>query len=158
MAYRRKARTTVTRRRTSSPRRRRSSFGAAFSASKAKASVMTAVNGALGGVAAALLTNVIGKDFLGESNAAYTGLIGAVAGPMLAPGLIKPEIAAGMAGYAGAKVAANLTGVEMLQENYTPSNMYLQGYDTPGLNEGEYTGSNIYASNYTLAGYGVPGL
>jgi hypothetical protein len=153
MAYRRKARTTP-RRRTTTTRRRRG-FGAAFSASKAKASVMTAVNGALGGVAAALLTNVIGKDFLGETNAAYTGLIGAIAGPMLAPGIIKPEIAAGMAGYAGAKVAANLTGVEMLQENYLPagSNMYLQGYDTPGMG-----GSNIYASDYTLSGYGVPGL
>lgn len=153
MAYRRKARPTVKRRTTTTRRRR--GFGAAFSASKAKASVMTAVNGALGGVAAALLTNVIGKDFLGEDNSAYTGLIGAVAFPMLAPAIVKPEIAAGMAGYAGAKVAANLTGVEMLKDNYLPagSGMYLQGYDTPGMG-----GSNIYASDYTLSGYGVPGL
>jgi hypothetical protein len=31
--------------------------------------------------------------------------------------------------------------------------MYLQGYDTPGM-----AGSNIYSSDYTLAGYEVPGL
>jgi hypothetical protein len=31
--------------------------------------------------------------------------------------------------------------------------MYLQGYDTPGM-----AGEGIYASNYTLAGYDVPGM
>jgi hypothetical protein len=31
--------------------------------------------------------------------------------------------------------------------------MYLQGYDTPGM-----SGSNIYASDYTLSGYDVPGM
>jgi hypothetical protein len=31
--------------------------------------------------------------------------------------------------------------------------MYLQGYETPGM-----AGSGIYASNYSLAGYEVPGL
>jgi hypothetical protein len=62
-----------------------------------------------------------------------------------------------MAGYAGAKVAAELTGASLFAEggSYLPSgsSMYLQGYETPGM-----AGENIYASSYTLAGYEVPGL
>ena len=55
-----------------------------------------------------------------------------------------------MAGYAGPKVLSSLPGVGgMLAQNYnTPSSMYLQGDPQ----------SDIYASNYTLAGYDVPGL
>lgn len=154
MAYRR--RTTVAKRRAPISRRRRS-LGAAFTGASVKAAAMTAVNGAIGGAAAALLTNVIG-DNLGQFKP-YTGLLGAVATAVF---LKRPEIAAGMAGYSGAKVAAELSGMALLQDNnsgYLPqgSNMYLQGYETPGLSE-NMTGSGIYASNYTLAGYGVPGL
>jgi len=36
--------------------------------------------------------------------------------------------------------------------NVSPS-MYLQGYNTPGM-----AGEGIYASDYTLAGYDIPGL
>lgn len=67
----------------------------------------------------------------------------------------QPEVAAGMAAYSGVKVAQSLPGIGTLMagDGYNVDNsMYLQGYDTPGLSE------NVYASNYTLAGYDVPGM
>ena len=136
--------------------RRRRTMGAAMSPASIKAAVNTTLMGAAGGAAAALLTNVIGDNLGGFKN--YTGLVGALATSVF---FKQPVIAAGMAGYAGAKVAADLTGggdKNLFAENsgmYLPSSssMYLQGYDTPGM-----AGENIYASNYTLAGYEVPGL
>ena len=136
--------------------RRRRTMGQAMSPASIKAAVNTTLMGAAGGAAAALLTNVIGDNLGGFKN--YTGLVGALATSVF---FKQPVIAAGMAGYAGAKVAADLTGGgtdNLFSENggmYLPSSssMYLQGYDTPGM-----AGENIYASNYTLAGYEVPGL
>ena len=135
--------------------RRRRTMGAAMSPASIKAAVNTTLMGAAGGAAAALLTNVIGDNLGGFKN--YTGLVGALATSVF---FKQPVIAAGMAGYSGAKVAADLTGVSLFAENgssgmYLPSSssMYLKGYDTPGM-----AGENIYASNYTLAGYEVPGL
>lgn len=135
--------------------RRRRTMGQAMSPASIKAAVNTTLMGAAGGAAAALLTNVIGDNLGGFKN--YTGLVGALATSVF---FKQPVIAAGMAGYSGAKVAADLTGVSLFAENgssgmYLPSSssMYLQGYDTPGM-----AGENIYASNYTLAGYEVPGL
>lgn len=146
MAYRKRAT------RKAPVRRRRRSMGQAMSAASVKAAVNTTLMGAAGGAAAALLTNVIGDNLGGFKN--YTGLVGALATSVF---FKQPVIAAGMAGYAGAKVAADLTGVSLFAEggSYLPagSSMYLQGYDTPGL-----AGENIYASNYTLAGYDIPGL
>lgn len=149
MAYRKRAAARKPVRRTT--RRRRSGLGAAMSAASVKSAVNTTLYGAIGGAAAALLTNVIGDNLGGFKN--YTGLVGAVATQMF---LKQPVIAAGMAGYAGSKVAAELTGLSLLAEGgYLPasSSMYLQGYETPGM-----AGSNIYASDYSLAGYEVPGL
>jgi hypothetical protein len=130
-------------------------MGQAMSPASIKAAVNTTLMGAAGGAAAALLTNVIGDNLGGFKN--YTGLVGALATSVF---FKQPVIAAGMAGYSGAKVAADLTGVSLFAENgssgmYLPSSssMYLQGYETPGM-----AGENIYASNYTLAGYEVPGL
>ena len=135
--------------------RRRRTMGQAMSPASIKAAVNTPLMGAAGGAAAALLTNVIGDNLGGFKN--YTGLVGALATSVF---FKQPVIAAGMAGYSGAKVAADLTGVSLFAENgssgmYLPSSssMYLQGYETPGM-----AGENIYASNYTLAGYEVPGL
>jgi len=135
--------------------RRRRTMGQAMSPASIKAAVNTTLMGAAGGAAAALLTNVIGDNLGGFKN--YTGLVGALATSVF---FKQPVIAAGMAGYSGAKVAADLTGVSLFAENgssgmYLPSSssMYLQGYETPGM-----AGENIYASNYTLAGYEVPGL
>ena len=135
--------------------RRRRTMGQAMSPASIKAAVNTTLMGAAGGAAAALLTNVIGDNLGGFKS--YTGLVGALATSVF---FKQPVIAAGMAGYSGAKVAADLTGVSLFAENgssgmYLPSSssMYLQGYDTPGM-----AGENIYASNYTLAGYEVPGL
>ena len=150
MAYRRK---TTTRRKPAVRRRR--SMGRVTTAGVTAAS-MAAAKAALGGAVAAILTNTVGKQ-LGEGFAPYTGLIGSVATSLF---LKQPEIAAGMAGYSGAKVGQALLGADsaigtLLAENaygVSPS-MYLQGYDTPGM-----AGENIYASNYTLAGYDVPGL
>lgn len=145
MAYRKR----VTRK--APVRRRRRSMGAAMSAASIKAAVNTTLMGAAGGAAAAVLTNVIGDNLGGFKN--YTGLVGALATSVF---FKQPVIAAGMAGYAGSKVAAELTGSSLLAEGgYLPSgsSMYLQGYETPGM-----AGENIYASSYTLAGYEVPGL
>lgn len=138
------------------PATRRRTMGAAMSPASIKAAVNCTLVGAAGGAAAALLTNVIGDNLGGFKN--YTGLVGALATSVF---LKQPGIAAGMAGYAGAKVAAELTGggtTNLFAENngmFLPngSSMFLQGYDTPGM-----AGENIYASNYTLAGYEVPGL
>ena len=103
--------------------------------------------------AAALLTNTVGKQ-LGAGFAPYAGLVGSLATSLF---LKQPEIAAGMAGYSGAKIGQALLGSDtaigsLLAENnsfmVSPS-MYLQG---------EMAGEGIYASNYTLAGYEVPGL
>ena len=132
-------------------RRRRRTMGAAMSAASIKSAVNTTLMGAAGGAAAAVLTNVIGDNLGGFKN--YTGIVGALATSVF---FKQPVIAAGMAGYAGAKVASDLTGSPLLLAgNYLPasSSMYLQGYDTPGM-----AGENIYASSYTLAGYEVPGL
>jgi len=151
MAYRRKP----SPRRKPAVRRRRRSMGRVTTAGVTAAS-MAAAKAAVGGAVAAILTNTVGKQ-LGEGFAPYTGLIGSVATTLF---LKQPEIAAGMAGYAGAKVGQALLGADsaigvLLAENaygVSPS-MYLQGYDTPGM-----AGEGIYASNYTLAGYDVPGM
>jgi len=151
MAYRRKTST----RRKPAVRRRRRSMGRVTTAGVTAAS-MAAAKAAVGGAVAAILTNTVGKQ-LGEGFAPYTGLLGSVATSLF---LKQPEIAAGMAGYAGAKVGQALLGADsaigtLLAENsygVSPS-MYLNGYDTPGM-----AGADIYASSYTLNGYEVPGL
>jgi len=152
MAYRRK---TSTRRKSAPVRRRRRSMGRVTTAG-ITAATMSAAQAALGGAAAAILTNTVGKQ-LGAGFAPYAGLVGSVATSLF---LKQPVIAAGMAGYAGAKIGQSLLGADsaigtLLAENsygVSPS-MYLQGYDTPGM-----AGADIYASNYTLNGYEVPGL
>ena len=130
---------------------RRRGMAAGMSRASVKAAVNTTLYGAIVGAAASILTNVIG-DNLGAFKP-YTGLVGAVATSMF---LKQPVIAAGMAGYAGAKVASDLTGSNLLAGNYLPasSSMYLQGYEMPGL------AGDIYPS-YSLsgmAGYDIPGL
>lgn len=146
MAYRRK---TSTRKAPVARRRRR--MGASVTAASTKAAVQIAVKGAVGGAAAAVLTNTVGKA-LPANLAPWTGIIGSVATSLF---LKQPEVAAGMAAYSGVKVAASLPGVGSLMAGYgADSNMYLQGYDTPGM----AGNSGIYASDYSLAGYEVPGL
>jgi predicted anti-sigma-YlaC factor YlaD len=152
MAYRRK--TAPARRK--APVRRRRSMGARVTTASITAATMSAGKAALGGVAAAFLSNTVGKQ-LGAAYTPYVGLVGSVATSLF---LKQPEIAAGMAGYSGAKIGQALLGADsaigsLLAENayaVSPS-MYLQGYDTPGM-----AGEGIYASNYTLAGYDVPGM
>ena len=145
MAYRRK-----TTPRKTAPVRRRRRMGASVTAASTKAAVTIAVKGAVGGAAAAVLTNTVGK-MLPANLAPWTGLLGSVATSLF---LKQPEVAAGMAAYSGVKVASSLPGVGSLMGGYgAESNMYLQGYETPGM-----AGSGIYASNYSLAGYEVPGL
>ena len=143
MAVRRRTRKAPT-------RRRRRSMGQKVTAAKMNAATMTAVKAGLGGVIASALTNTLGST-LGSGVAPYTGLIGSVATSLF---FKQPEIAAGMAGYAGPKVLSSLPGVggflagHDMGSYHTMSNMYLQG-DAQ---------SDIYASNYTMAGYDVPGL
>jgi hypothetical protein len=98
-------------------RRRRRTMGAAMSAASIKSAVNTTLMGAAGGAAAAVLTNVIGDNLGGFKN--YTGLVGALATSVF---FKQPVIAAGMAGYAGSKVAAELTGSSLLAEG----GMYLR--------------------------------
>jgi hypothetical protein len=116
------------------------------------AAAMSAGKAAIGGLAAAVLTNTVAKA--NAAYAPYAGLLGAVATSLF---LKQPEIAAGMAGYAGAKIGQSLVGStsaigKLLAEdnsfNVSPS-MYLQG---------DMAGEGIYASNYTLSGYDIPGL
>ena len=140
-------------RRKAAPARRRRTMGARMTTAGITAAAMSAGKAALGGAAAALLTNTVGKQ-LGAGFAPYAGLVGSLATSLF---LKQPEIAAGMAGYSGAKIGQALLGSDsaigsLLAENnsfnVSPS-MYLQG---------EMAGEGIYASNYTLAGYEVPGM
>ena len=128
-------------------RTRRRSMGQKITASKVNAATMTAVKAGLGGVIASALTNTAGKAIPGNFGP-YSGLVGSIATSLF---FKQPEIAAGMAGYAGPKVLSSLPGVGgfLAGGSYydAPSSMYLQ--------EGP---SDVYASNYTLAGYDVPGL
>lgn len=130
-------------------RRRRRSMGQKVTAAKMNAATMTAVKAGLGGVIASALTNTLGNQ-VSPGFAPYTGLVGSVATSLF---FKQPEIAAGMAGYAGPKVLSSLPGVGGFLAgagaySSVADNMYLQG-DAQ---------SDVYASNYTLAGYDVPGL
>lgn len=154
MAYRRKS--APRRRRSAAPttRRRtmrRRSMGRVTTAGLT-AAAMSAGKAALGGAAAAVLTNVIG-DNLGTFKP-YTGLVGALATSLF---LKQPEIAAGMAGYAGYKIAGALLPSQAKPGGFLSEN---NGYDVnPSMYlQGDMAGSDIYASNYTLNGYEVPGL
>jgi len=140
------------RRKATPVRRRRRTMGQRVTTAGVTAAAMSAGKAALGGAAAAILTNVVG-DNLGKFQP-YVGLVGALATSLF---LKQPEIAAGMAGYSGYKIAGALLpdltkeGGLLAQNNdfmVSPS-MYLQG---------EMAGEGIYASNYTLSGYEVPGL
>jgi len=152
MAYRRK--TTPARRKAAPARRRRRTMGQRVTTAGVTAAAMSAGKAALGGVAAAFLTNTLGNISATEKFAPYAGFIGSLATSLF---LKQPEIAAGMAGYSGYKIAGALLpdltkeGGLLAQNNdfmVSPS-MYLQG---------DMTGEGIYASNYTLAGYEVPGM
>ena len=140
-------------RRKAAPARRRT-MGARMTTAGVTAAAMSAGKAALGGVAAAFLTNTLGNISATEKFAPYAGFIGSLATSLF---LKQPEIAAGMAGYSGYKIAGALLpdltkeGGLLAQNNdfmVSPS-MYLQG---------DMSGEGIYASNYTLAGYGVPGM
>lgn len=127
-------------------RRRRRSMGQKVTAAKVNAATMTAVKAGLGGVIASALTNTLGNQ-VSPGFAPYTGLAGSIATSLF---FKQPEIAAGMAGYAGPKVLSSLPGVGgfLAQGGAYSSvadNMYLQ-------DEG-----SIYPP-YTLAGYELPGL
>ncbi len=145
-------RTSPARRKAAPARRRRRTMGQRVTTAGVTAAAMSAGKAALGGLAAAVLTNAVAKT--NETYAPYAGLLGSLATSLF---LKQPEIAAGMAGYAGAKIGQSLVGADsvvgkMLAEdnsfNVSPS-MYLQG---------EMAGEGIYASNYTLSGYDIPGL
>jgi len=127
-------------------RTRRRSMGKKITASKVNAATMTAVKAGLGGVIASALTNTAGKAIPGNFGP-YSGLVGSIATSLF---FKQPEIAAGMAGYAGPKVLSSLPGVGGFLAGYdAPSSMYLQDAAPQ---------SDVYASNYTMAGYDVPGL
>ena len=146
-------RTSPARRKAAPARRRRRTMGQRVTTAGITAAAMSAGKAALGGAAAALLTNPVGKQ-LGAGFAPYAGLVGSLATSLF---LKQPEIAAGMAGYSGAKIGQALLGSDsaigaLLAEDNSFSvspSMYLQG---------EMAGEGIYASNYTLNGYEVPGL
>jgi hypothetical protein len=125
-------------------RRRRTTMGGKITASKVNAATMTAFKAGLGGVIASALTNT-GAKAISPGFAPYAGLVGSVATSLF---FKNPEIAAGMAGYSAPKVLSSLPGVGGFLSGYSaPSEMYLQD-----------SSSDVYASNYTLSGYEVPGL
>jgi hypothetical protein len=131
---------------------RRRGMGAAFTKASTRAAAMTIAKGSLGGAHASIVTKKL-SGFAGGVPEGVWGLAGAF---VTSTFLKQPEIAAGMAGFAGNKLAAdfvpNWSNIG-LAEGYNGGNMYLQGYETPMMG-----GENIYASSYTLAGYGVPGM
>ena len=140
------------RRKATPVRRRRRTMGQRVTTAGVTAAAMSAGKAALGGLAAAVLTNAVAKT--NESYAPYAGLLGSLATSLF---LKQPDIAAGMAGYSGAKIGQALLGSDtaigslLAEDNsfmVSPS-MYLQG---------DMAGEGIYASNYTLSGYEVPGL
>jgi len=125
-------------------RRRRRSMGQKITASKVNAATMNAVKAGLGGVIASALTNT-GAKAISPGFAPYAGMVGSIATSLF---FKQPEIAAGMAGYSAPKVLSSLPGVGGFLSGYSaPSQMYLQDSQ-----------SDVYASNYTLNGYEVPGL
>ncbi|MCH9746397.1 MAG: hypothetical protein K0U04_06750 [Proteobacteria bacterium] len=130
-------------------RTRRRSMGQKITASKVNAATMTAVKAGLGGVIASALTNTAGKMIPGGFGP-YSGLVGSIATSLF---FKQPEIAAGMAGYAGPKVLSALPGVGGFLAG---GSAYSGVADSMYLQEG--ASSDVYASNYTLAGYDVPGL
>ena len=145
-------RTSPARRKAAPARRRRRTMGQRVTTAGVTAAAMSAGKAALGGLAAAVLTNMVAKA--NETYAPYAGLLGSLATSLF---LKQPEIAAGMAGYSGYKIAGALLpdltkeGGLLAENNsfmVSPS-MYLQG---------EMAGEGIYASNYTLSGYDIPGL
>ena len=131
---------------------RRRGMGAAFTKASTRAAAMTIAKGAVGGALASIVTKQL-SGFAGGVPEGVWGLAGAF---VTSTFLKQPEIAAGMAGFAGNKLAAdfvpNWSNIG-LAEGYNGGNMYLQGYDVPMMG-----GSDIYASSYSLAGYGVPGM
>jgi hypothetical protein len=131
---------------------RRRSMGR-VTTSSVTAAAMSAAQAALGGAAAAILTNTVGKQF-GAGFAPYAGLVGSIATSLF---LKQPNIAAGMAGYAGYKIAGALLPKQTEKGGFLAEN---NGYDVyPNMYlQGDMSGEGIYASNYTLSGYEVPGL
>lgn len=122
--------TTPTRR-----RRRRTGLSAAFTPTKAKKAIGATVKGAIGGAAAGMVEKQVGELIPGVEGG--TALIGAVVTHMLG----QPEIAAGMAGVAGSKLAGRFG----LADNYAEqvrqtveAELYPEQYllDTP-LAQGE---------------------
>jgi hypothetical protein len=128
-------------------RRRRRSMGQKITSAKMNAAVMSTAKGALGGVIASVLTNTAGNA-VSPGFAPYTGLAGSLATSLF---FKQPEIAMGMAGYAGPKVLQSLPGV---------GGFLAGGGSYSGVADAMYLEDNsgVYASNYTLAGYEVPGL
>jgi len=145
-------RTTPARRKAAPARRRRRTMGQRVTTAGVTAAAMSAGKAALGGLAAAVLTNAVAKT--NETYAPYAGLLGSLATSLF---LKQPEIAAGMAGYAGYKIAGALLPSQTKEGGFLSENngfnvspsMYLQG---------DMAGEGIYASNYTLSGYDIPGL
>jgi len=131
---------------------RRRGMGAAFTKASTRAAAMTIAKGAVGGALASIVT----KQLSGFAGGVPEGVWSLADAFVTSTFLKQPEIAAGMAGFAGNKLAAdfvpNWSNIG-LAEGYNGGNMYLQGYETPMMG-----GENIYASSYTLAGYGVPGM
>lgn len=131
---------------------RRRGMGAAFTKASTRAAAMTIAKGAVGGA----LASVVTKQLSGLAGGVPEGVWGLAGAFVTSTFLKQPEIAAGMAGFAGNKLAAdfvpNWSNIG-LAEGYNGGNMYLQGYDVPMMG-----GSDIYASSYSLAGYGVPGM
>jgi hypothetical protein len=131
---------------------RRRGMGAAFTKASTRAAAMTIAKGAVGGALASIVT----KQLSGVAAGVPEGVWGLAGAFVTSTFLKQPEIAAGMAGFAGNKLAndfvPNWSNIG-LGAGYNGGSMYLQGYDTPMMG-----GENIYASSYTLAGYGVPGL
>jgi hypothetical protein len=153
-------RRTVTAKPATRRRRRSATMGSAFSKAAMRTGGKMIMQGAAGGAAAKILADNVASQLAGilpGTLAQYSRPITAALGAYLTATTFKnPQIAAGMAGVAGAELAAALvTGTsspaisdyyDMIDSNPVPG---LSGYQVPLADE------LIYSSNYAnnLSGY-----
>lgn len=160
------ARRTAVRRKatTSRPVRRRTrrTMGSAFSKASMKAGLKTITQGAVGGAAAKVLADNVASNVasvLPASVAMYSRPITAALGAYLTKTMLKNnDLALGMAGVAGAEIAAALiTGTTAgVNDAFDPYGMDLvpglSGYEVPLSEDAEYEilpDSGVYASSYS---------
>jgi hypothetical protein len=121
-----------------------------FSKTAIKSGSRVALRGAAGGAVAKLLADSVSgmiSPVLGSTLKPYAGAVTALLGAYVTDTVVKNrDLALGMAGAAGAELAAGFSQSFGLDDMYSSNAMQLSGYEVPlndmGMSE------NIYASSY----------